>query len=147
MISDIMIWYRMLWYVELYILCVRAQTRCSDPNVRVRCHTRMDYIWLDTIRCGIGTPWGADLWFGGFTKYPATINGSTNLTGLRHIPPGKMAQLPCSGLSWPLTKPPFGSCTIYFHQGISIWGQSNANVSVRNHFACNCNPETTSPPF
>ena len=78
-------------YIFRYILCVRAQTRCSDPNVRVRCHTRMDYIWLDTIRCGIGTPWGADLWFGGLTKNPATMNASTHLTGLRHIPPGKMA--------------------------------------------------------
>ena len=28
-----------------------------------------------------------------------------------------MAQLPCTGLSWPLTKPPFGSCAIYFHYG------------------------------
>ena len=26
-----------------------------------------------------------------------------------------MAQLPCIGLSWPLTNPPFGSCPIYFH--------------------------------
>ena len=29
-----------------------------------------------------------------------------------------MAQLPCIGLSWPLTKPPFGSCHIYFHYGV-----------------------------
>ena len=29
-----------------------------------------------------------------------------------------MAQLPCIGLSWPLTKPPFGGCTIYFPGGI-----------------------------
>ena len=29
-----------------------------------------------------------------------------------------MAQLPCIGLSWPLTKPPFGSCAIYFHYGV-----------------------------
>ena len=25
---------------------------------------------------------------------------------------------PCIGLSWPLTKPPFGSCAIYFHSGV-----------------------------
>ena len=31
-----------------------------------------------------------------------------------------MAQLPCIGLSWPLTKPPFGSCAIYFHHGVSF---------------------------
>ena len=30
-----------------------------------------------------------------------------------------MAQLPCIGLSWPLTKPPFGSCAIYFHHGVT----------------------------
>ena len=29
-----------------------------------------------------------------------------------------MAQLPCIGLSWPLTKSPFGSCAIYFHYGV-----------------------------
>ncbi len=29
-----------------------------------------------------------------------------------------MAQLPCIGLSWPLTKPPFGSYAIYFHCGV-----------------------------
>ena len=29
-----------------------------------------------------------------------------------------MAQLPCIGLSWLLTKPPFGSCAIYFHYGV-----------------------------
>ena len=29
-----------------------------------------------------------------------------------------MAQLPCIGLSWPLTKPPFGSCAIYFRHGV-----------------------------
>ena len=29
-----------------------------------------------------------------------------------------MAQLPCIGLSWPLTNPPFGSCAIYFHYGV-----------------------------
>ena len=28
-----------------------------------------------------------------------------------------MAQLPCIGLSRPLTKPPFGSCAMYFHYG------------------------------
>ena len=31
-----------------------------------------------------------------------------------------MAQLPCIGLSWPLTKTPFGSCAIYFHYGVSV---------------------------
>ena len=31
-----------------------------------------------------------------------------------------MAQLPCIGLSWPLTKPPFGSCAIYFHHGVTF---------------------------
>ena len=30
-----------------------------------------------------------------------------------------MAQLPCIGLSWPLTKPPFGSCAIFFHYGVN----------------------------
>ena len=30
-----------------------------------------------------------------------------------------MAQLPCIGLSWPPTKPPFGSCAIYFHYGVT----------------------------
>ena len=29
-----------------------------------------------------------------------------------------MAQLPCIGLSWPLTNPPFGSCAIYFPNGV-----------------------------
>ena len=29
-----------------------------------------------------------------------------------------MAQLPGIGLSWPLTKPPFGSCAIYFFQSV-----------------------------
>ncbi len=29
-----------------------------------------------------------------------------------------MAGLTCIGLSWPLTKPPFGSCAIYFHCGV-----------------------------
>ena len=29
-----------------------------------------------------------------------------------------MAQLPCIGLSYPLTKPPFGGCAIYFPDGI-----------------------------
>ena len=29
-----------------------------------------------------------------------------------------MAQLPCIGLSWPLTNPPFGGCAIYFHYGV-----------------------------
>ena len=32
-----------------------------------------------------------------------------------------MTQLPCIGLSRPLTKvtkPPFGGCTIYFHYGV-----------------------------
>ena len=33
-----------------------------------------------------------------------------------------MAQLPCIGLSWPLTKPPFGSCAIYFHYGVIFFG-------------------------
>ena len=31
-----------------------------------------------------------------------------------------MAQLPCIGVLWPLTKPPFGSCAIYFHQSVVI---------------------------
>ena len=31
-----------------------------------------------------------------------------------------MAQLPCIGLPCPLTKPPFGSCAIYFHYGVPI---------------------------
>ena len=31
-----------------------------------------------------------------------------------------MAQLPCIGLPWPPTKPPFGSCAIYFHYGVNI---------------------------
>ena len=31
-----------------------------------------------------------------------------------------MAQLPCTGLSWPLTKLPFGSCAIYFHHSVSV---------------------------
>ena len=35
-----------------------------------------------------------------------------------------MAQLPCIGLSWPLTKPPFGSCAIYFHHGVSFQSTS-----------------------
>ena len=29
-----------------------------------------------------------------------------------------MVQLPCIGLSCPLTKPPFWSCAIYFHYGV-----------------------------
>ena len=29
-----------------------------------------------------------------------------------------MAQLPCIGLSWLLTKPLFGSCAIYFHRSV-----------------------------
>ena len=29
-----------------------------------------------------------------------------------------MTQLSWIGLSWPLTKPPFGSCAIYFHYGV-----------------------------
>ena len=29
-----------------------------------------------------------------------------------------LQELPCIGLSWPLTKPPFGSCAIYFHYGV-----------------------------
>ena len=37
-----------------------------------------------------------------------------------------MAQLPCIGLSWPLTKPPFGSCAIYFHYGVWDMGFSEA---------------------
>ncbi len=31
-----------------------------------------------------------------------------------------MAQLPCIGLSWPLTKPPFGSCAIYLHHSVTV---------------------------
>ena len=38
-----------------------------------------------------------------------------------------MAQLPCMGLSWPLSKPPFGGCAIYFHYCVS-----NKNDFVRN---------------
>ena len=30
-----------------------------------------------------------------------------------------MAQLSCIGLPWPLTKPPFGICVIYFHHGVN----------------------------
>ena len=30
-----------------------------------------------------------------------------------------MAQLPCIGLWWPLTNPPFGSWAIYFHYGVN----------------------------
>ncbi len=32
-----------------------------------------------------------------------------------------MAQLPCIGLSRPLTKPLLGSCAIYFHHGVYIY--------------------------
>ena len=32
-----------------------------------------------------------------------------------------MAQLPCIGLWWPLTKLPFGSCAIYFHHSVVYW--------------------------
>ena len=39
-----------------------------------------------------------------------------------------MAQLPGIGLSYPLTKPPFGGCAIYFPDGI----QKNHMVNVPN---------------
>ena len=31
-----------------------------------------------------------------------------------------MAELPCTGLSWPLPKPPCESCAIYFHYAVTI---------------------------
>ena len=32
-----------------------------------------------------------------------------------------MAQLTCIGLLWPLTKPPFGSCAVYFHHRVNTY--------------------------
>ena len=63
-----------------------------------------------------------------------------------------MAQLPCIGLSWPLTKPPFGGCAIYFHYSetdnttifpvcfkTTIVVVSNTNHPTLNHI-CNTSP-------
>ena len=40
-----------------------------------------------------------------------------------------MAQLPCSGLSWPHTNPLFGSCAIYFHYGVYLPAFCKGNVA------------------
>ena len=42
-----------------------------------------------------------------------------------------MAQLPCIGLSWPLTKPPFGSCAIYFHI-LSLWCKCSLEILLND---------------
>ena len=49
--------------------------------------------------------------------------GQVFFSGMRlYIPPGKMAQLPCIGLSYPLTKATFfGGCAIYFPDGICFF--------------------------
>ncbi len=44
-----------------------------------------------------------------------------------------MAQLPCIGLSWPLTKPAFRSCAIYFHYGVSGFNPSEKYVVKLNY--------------
>ena len=41
-----------------------------------------------------------------------------------------MAQLPCIGLSWLLTKPPFGSCAIYFHHSVTITSMDIMDIPV-----------------
>ena len=41
-----------------------------------------------------------------------------------------MAQLPCIGLSKPLTKPPFGSCALYFHYVVLVWGTPNVGAPL-----------------
>ena len=47
-----------------------------------------------------------------------------------------MAQVPCIGLSWPLTKPPFGSCAIYFHYGVTVLdGTRNPKSINRRSFS------------
>ena len=43
-----------------------------------------------------------------------------------------MAQLPCIGLSWPLTKPPFGSCAIYFHYGVIVLSRERHFLRQQN---------------
>ena len=47
-----------------------------------------------------------------------------------------MAQLPCIGVSWPLTKPPFGSCVIYFHHGGSF---QSTSMSCHSYSHCRKN--------
>ena len=51
-------------------------------------------------------------WYG----HPCTLPVSQRLD--RHYTTSKVdGTTPSIGLSWPLTKPPFGSCAIYFHYG------------------------------
>ena len=44
-----------------------------------------------------------------------------------------MAQLPCIALSWPLTKPPFRSCAIYFHYGVKVLSRERHFLRKQNH--------------
>ena len=47
-----------------------------------------------------------------------------------------MAQLSCIGLSWPLTKPPFGSCAIYFHHGVTGFLGPSLGISTAAPVTC-----------
>ena len=45
-----------------------------------------------------------------------------------------MAQLPCIGVSWPLTKPLFGGCAIYFHYShYSVNRTTDSRCNLCNH--------------
>ena len=55
-----------------------------------------------------------------------------------YIPPGKyMTQLPCIGLSWPLTKPPFGRCAIYFRNRVCDLENSKSIQHIPSGFLAN----------
>ena len=47
-----------------------------------------------------------------------------------------MAQLPCTGSLWPLSKPPFGSCAIYFHHSVGMFipDIDMKTLKKNNHF-------------
>ena len=65
--------------------------------------------------------------------------GSGYISYFKDIPPVKqMAHLPCIGLSWPITKPPFASCAIYFHDNLFhfvIFGIIKKIVYFKKHVA------------
>ena len=43
-----------------------------------------------------------------------------------------MAQLTCIGLLWPLTKPPFGSCAVYFHHRVNTYQLASKISSINS---------------
>ena len=87
-----------------------------------RLHLRCWYRGCEPCKaCLIEIPWDNNDFF--YSNVGCKATSIVVESMCQSIPPGKDRWLatPISlGLSWPLTKSPFGSCAIYFHYGVTL---------------------------